>query len=184
MTGASGVIHAQRLVEVLLEQGREVHLVASAAALRVIREEAPEMADPRTVCKLKTTEGLRVFSEKDIGAPFCSGSFRFQGMVIVPATMGTIGAVAAGVTTNAIHRGADVTLKERRPLVVVPRETPLSAIHLENLLRLSRSGAVILPACPAYYQRPASIGDLVDFTVSRILDHLGIPNSLHARWGG
>src|SRR6266540_3871275 len=132
VTGASGVVYARRLVEVLLDGGQEVFLVASSSGRRLIREELPGGADPDTVFRF-AGRAPRVFSEKDFGAPFCSGSFRFRGMAIVPASMGTIGAIASGVSFHSIHRGADVTLKERRPLVVVPRETPLSTIHLENL---------------------------------------------------
>ena len=181
VTGASGVVYARRLVEVLLEGGQEVFLVASASGRRLIREELPDCADPDTVFRF-AGRAPRVFSEKDFGAPFCSGSFRFRGMAIVPASMGTIGAIAGGVSLHAIHRGADVALKERRPLVVVPRETPFSTIHLENLLTLARAGAIVLPPSPAFYQDPSSIADLVDFVVSRILDQLGIDNRLYPRW--
>ena len=181
VTGASGVVYARRLVEVLLERGQEVFLVASSSGRRLVREELPGSADAETVFRF-AARAPRVFSEKDFGAPFCSGSYRFRGMAIVPASMGTIGAIASGVSLHSIHRGADVALKERRPLVVVPRETPLSAIHLENLLTLARAGAVVLPPCPAFYQGPSTIADQVDFVVSRILDHLGIDNRLYPRW--
>ncbi|MGH9360325.1 MAG: UbiX family flavin prenyltransferase [Thermoanaerobaculia bacterium] len=182
VTGASGAIHAHRLVEVLLEAGHEVFLVASATGRRIIREELPALAHPETVFRFAGPRSPRVFSERDFGAPFASGSFRFRGMAVVPASMGTVGAIASGVSLNSIHRGADVALKERRPLVLVPRETPLSAVHLENLLKLARAGAVVLPACPAFYQRPASVAEQVDFVVSRVLDHLGIENRLYRRW--
>jgi 4-hydroxy-3-polyprenylbenzoate decarboxylase len=181
ITGASGVVYARRLVEVLLDGGLEVLLVASASGQRLIREELPGAADPDTIFRF-SGRAPRVYSEKDFGAPFCSGSFRFRGMAVVPASMGSIGAIASGVSMHSIHRGADVALKERRPLVVVPRETPLSTIHLENLLTLARAGAVVLPPSPAFYQGPATIEDQVDFVVSRILDHLGIPNRLYPRW--
>jgi 4-hydroxy-3-polyprenylbenzoate decarboxylase len=181
VTGASGVVYARRLVEVLLEGGQEVFLVASSSGRRLIREELPGGADPDTIFRF-AGRAPRVFSEKDFGAPFCSGSFRFRGMAIVPASMGSIGAIASGVSFHSIHRGADVALKERRPLVVVPRETPLSTIHLENLLTLARAGAVILPPCPAFYQEPTTIAHQVDFVVSRVLDHLGIDNRLYPRW--
>ncbi len=182
VTGASGVVYAQRLVQVLLDEGQDVFLVASSAARRVIREELAGGADTEHIFRFEGTARPLVFSERDFGAPFCSGSFRFRGMAIVPASMGTIGAIASGVSHHSIHRGADVALKERRPLVVVPRETPFSTIHLENLLTLARAGAVVLPPSPGFYHRPESIGDQVDFIVSRILDLLGVENALIRRW--
>jgi flavin prenyltransferase len=183
VTGASGVIYARRLVEILLSSGIEVHLVASAAARLVIRQEIPELADPETIFRLPGPARPRVFPEKDFAAPFCSGSFPFRGVVVVPASMGTIGAIATGAGTNCIHRAADVALKERRTLVVVPRETPFSLIHLQNLLTLAQAGAVVLPACPAFYQGPSTLADQVDFIASRILDQLSISNRLYPRWG-
>jgi flavin prenyltransferase len=150
----------------------------------VIAQELPDRADPRTVFRFEGPARPRVFPEDAIDAPFSSGSFRTGGVAIVPASMGTVGAIAAGAGANAIHRAADVALKERRTLVLVPRETPLSAIHLENLLRLARAGAIILPASPGFYHAPASVSDQVDFIVSRILDHLGIENDLVRRWTG
>jgi len=183
VTGASGVVHARRLVQVLLDGGHEVLLVASAAARRVIADEARDLADPDTVFRFEGPRKPRVFSEMDIGAPYCSGSFRFRAMAIVPASMRTIGAIAAGSGSSGIHRGADVALKERRPLIVVPREAPFSTIHLENLLAIARAGGVVLPACPAFYHGPRSIDDQVDFTVDRILDTMGIDGGLRPRWG-
>lgn len=183
VTGASGAIYAHRLTAELLRRGAEVFLAASSAGRQVIQEEIPELAGPadRIFARLPPGE-LRIFHEKDLFAPFCSGSFAFHGMAVVPASMGTIGALASGCVSNCIHRGAEVALKEKRPLVLVPRETPLSAIHLENLLRLARAGAVILPPMPAFYQHPRTIGDQVDFVVSRVLDHLGFDNDLFPRW--
>lgn len=182
VTGASGVVYAQRLVEVLLAKEYEVFLVVSSAARRVIKEElpAPPGQDPWGNVGRQL---LRIYPEKDFGAPYCSGTFFLQGMAIVPATMGTIGAVANGFSQNGIHRAADVTLKEGRRLVLVPRETPLSVVHLENLLRLARAGAVVLPPAPAFYQKPKTVDDLVDFVVSRVLDALGVDNELFPRWG-
>ena len=182
VTGASGVVYAQRLVRFLLEAGHEVHLAVSKAGRLVLEEElaSPSGGDPWGPTH---RDRLRIFPEKDFGAPFCSGSFRFRGMAVVPASMGTVGAIASGVAANNIHRGADVALKERLPLVIVPRETPLSAIHLENLLKLARAGAIVLPPCPAFYQGPRTVEELVDFVVSRVLDALGIDNDLFRRWG-
>jgi 4-hydroxy-3-polyprenylbenzoate decarboxylase len=157
-----------------------VHLSVSRAGRLVIKEELGD-EDPWGSAN---RDLLRTYGEKDFNAPFCSGSFRFLGMAVIPASMGTVGAIASGVSANNIHRGADVALKERIPLVVVPRETPFSAIHLENLLALARAGAVILPPSPAFYQHPRTIEDQVDFVVSRVLDSLGIENDLFRRWGG
>ncbi|MBI4602931.1 MAG: UbiX family flavin prenyltransferase [Planctomycetes bacterium] len=183
VTGASGAVYAQRLVRHLLERGFEVLLSVSKAGRLVIQEEL-DLGGAEDPWGAAGRERLRVFPEKDLSAPFCSGSFPFRGMAVVPASMGTVGAIANGVCLNNIHRGADVALKERIPLVIVPRETPLSAIHLENLLKLARSGAVVLPPSPAFYQKPRSMDDLVDFVVSRVLDALGVTNDLYRRWGG
>jgi 4-hydroxy-3-polyprenylbenzoate decarboxylase len=126
---------------------------------------------------------VKVFDDADRGAGPASGSAKTAGMVVCPCSMGTLASIAAGTSRSLVERAADVTLKERRPLVLVPRETPLSAIHLENMLRLTRAGAVILPASPGFYNRPARIEDLVDFIVARVLDHLGVENTLAPRWG-
>lgn len=183
VTGASGAVYAQRLVRFLLEHDFEVLLTISAAGRILIKEElAPAPGDDPWGSVQR--HRLRMFHEKDFFAPFCSGSFRFAGMVIVPASMGTIGAIAAGAGANNIHRGADVALKERIPLILVPRETPFSTIHLENLLTIARAGGLVLPPSPAFYQRPQTMDDLVDFVVSRILDALGITNDLFSRWQG
>ncbi len=176
VTGASGVIYGKRLLEVLREKGVEIHLVISGAARRVIGHE------------LGGEEGFNslahhIYDPMDLDAPITSGSFPVKGMVIVPASMRTIAAISHGYGDNLITRAADVQLKERRPLVLVPRETPLSTIHLENMARLSRMGVCILPAMPAFYHKPESIEELVDFVVGKILDQLGIWHSLYARWG-
>jgi 4-hydroxy-3-polyprenylbenzoate decarboxylase len=181
VTGASGAVYAQRLVRWLLERDFEVHLTVSAAGRVVVKEELGPAAgdDPWGQAN---RDRLKLYHEKDYYAPFCSGSFRFRGMAVIPASMGTVGAIASGAGTNIIHRGADVALKEKIPLVVVPRETPFSTIHLENLLALARAGAVILPPSPAFYQRPRTLEDQVDFVVSRVLDALAIENQLFRRW--
>ncbi|MFP6739195.1 MAG: flavin prenyltransferase UbiX [Planctomycetota bacterium] len=182
VTGASGIVYAQKLVQHLLKSEHRVLLAMSSAARLVIKQELPSEggADPWGDVN---RDLLELIAEKDFNAPFCSGTFRFHGMVIVPASMGTVGSIASGVSINVIHRGADVCLKERRKLVVVPRETPFSTIHLENLLKLSRAGAVILPPSPAFYQDPKTLEDSVDFIVSRILDALELDNQLIDRWG-
>jgi 4-hydroxy-3-polyprenylbenzoate decarboxylase len=183
VTGASGSIYAFRLVSELLARGLEVHLVASSAGRQVIRAELPEHAgSAETIFTGLPAGDLRVHGEKDFFAPYCSGSFRFRAMVVVPASMGSVAAIAGGYVANGIHRAADVALKERIPLIVVPRETPLSTVHLRNLLALSEAGAVILPPVPAFYTRPRTIEDQINFVIARVLDRLGIENSLSPRW--
>ena len=182
VTGASGIVYAQKLVQHLLKSERRVLLAMSSAARLVIKQELPIEAGEDPWGDVNR-DLLELVAEKDFNAPFCSGTFRFQGMVVVPASMGTVGSIASGVSINVIHRGADVCLKERRKLVVVPRETPFSTIHLENLLKLSQAGAVILPPSPAFYQHPKTLEDSVDFIVSRILDALELDNQLIDRWG-
>jgi 4-hydroxy-3-polyprenylbenzoate decarboxylase len=187
LTGASGAPYGIRLLQQLALAGRDVSLIVSSHGFRLLRTES-DIAD---------LEGLRaavgpgafdarvtVFDDTDRGAAPASGSARSAGMVICPCSMGTLASIAAGTSRSLVERAADVTLKERRPLVLVPRETPLSAIHLENMLRLTRAGAVVMPAAPGFYHRPATIDQLVDFIVARVLDQLGVENSLVPRWGG
>lgn len=178
ITGASGVIYGKRLLEVLMEKGIEVHLILSRAGRLVVREELG--LEPESLERLAS----RAYDPEDLKAPLTSGSFRVDAMIVVPASMKTIAAIASGYSDNLITRAADVALKEGRPLILVPRETPLSPIHLENLLRLSRMGAIILPAMPAFYHGPRKIGDLVDFIVGKILDRLGLDHALYSRWEG
>jgi 4-hydroxy-3-polyprenylbenzoate decarboxylase len=180
-----------RLVDVLLKADARVYLVYSQAAQLVAKQELdftlPSRAsDAQTILSQRfaaAPEQLRVFGRDDWMAPVASGSNPGDAMAICPCTMGTLGAVAAGLSDSLIERAADVMLKERRKLVLVPRETPLSAIHLENMLTLTRAGAVILPANPGYYYQPRKVEDLVDFVVARVLDQLGIPHTLIPRWG-
>lgn len=186
ITGASGAPYAVRLLEQLATSGRRVWLVVSAHGWRLL---ATEMGI-ESVAALREGVGpaawdrtITVFDDDDRGAKPASGSAITAGMVICPCSMGTIAAVSQGTSRSLVERAADVTLKERRPLVVVPRETPLSAIHLENMLRLTRAGAVIIPASPGFYHRPATVRALVDFMVARILDQLRVPHTLAARWG-
>jgi 4-hydroxy-3-polyprenylbenzoate decarboxylase len=194
IAGASGAPYALRLLEALLEAQHDVKLVVSAAGEKILKLECDvELSGSlgeryeqiRRALRTATNEvPLEIFDDKDLAAPISSGSFPMSGMVIVPCSMGTIGRIANGVSTNLISRAADVCLKERRTLIVVPRETPLGEIHLRNMLRLTRAGAVVLPAMPGFYHRPTKIADLVDMVVSRILDHLGVENSIFARWKG
>jgi 4-hydroxy-3-polyprenylbenzoate decarboxylase len=190
-TGASGMPFGLRLLECLLAAGARVDLVYSAAAQIVARQEC-DLTLPTQPREATRTLGERygaadgqlvVHAREDWLAPMASGSNPGDAMAICPCTMGTLGAIACGIADNLITRAADVMLKERRALVLVPRETPLSAIHLENMLRLARAGAVILPPAPGFYTHPKSIGDVVDFVVARVLDHLGVPHALTPRWG-
>ncbi|MFL5574769.1 MAG: UbiX family flavin prenyltransferase [Gemmatimonadaceae bacterium] len=187
ITGASGAPYAVRLLEELVRARRRVWLIVSAHGLRLLRTEL----DVASVDELRERVGgegwdacVSVFGDGDRGAAPASGSALSGGMVICPCSMGTVSAIAAGSSRSLVERAADVALKERRPLIVVPRETPLSTIHLENLLRLSRTGVLVLPAAPGFYHRPQSVGDLVDFVVARVLDHLAVPHQLSRRWGG
>lgn len=180
-----------RLVECLLAAGVRVWLMYSQAAQIVAKQELDLLlpAQPREAQRLlaerfKAQEGqLAVFGVQDWNAPLASGSNPPEAYVICPCTMGTLAKVAAGIADDLVCRAADVVLKEGRKLILVPRETPLSAIHLENMLRLARAGAVVLPPNPGFYQRPQSVGDLVDFVVARILDRLEVPHRLGPRWG-
>ena len=192
ITGASGLPYAMRLLECLLQSGQRVHLVYSQAAQIVAKQELdftlpsrPQDAE-KLLCERfgKFSGELRVFGRDDWYAPMASGSSPGDAMVICPCTMGTLAAVAAGLADDLITRAADVMLKEKRLLVLVPRETPFSAIHLENMLKLSHAGAVILPPNPGFYHRPQSVQDVVDFVVARVLDHLGVEHGLVGRWGG
>ncbi|MCH9671941.1 MAG: UbiX family flavin prenyltransferase [Gammaproteobacteria bacterium] len=191
MTGASGAQYGLRLLEVLVAAGQRVHVVMSEPARMVINTETtlrlPSRAnDCQAVLRKTYGKGpgtLEVFGKDDWFAPMASGSNPPQAMVVCPCTTGTLGALAAGLSRSLLERAADVALKENRPLIVVPRETPFSAIHLENMLTLNRAGAVILPANPAFYHRPETVEDIVDFVVARILDQLGITQTLTPRWG-
>jgi 4-hydroxy-3-polyprenylbenzoate decarboxylase len=190
-TGASGMPYGLRLLECLLAAGSRVYLLYSPAAQIVARQECDLVlpAQPREAGRMlgeryaATAGQLAVFGREDWMAPIASGSNPADAMIVCPCTMGTIGAIAAGLADNLIERAADVMLKERRPLVLVPRETPLSVIHLENLAALARAGAVILPPSPGFYHHPQSVADLVDFVVARALDLVGVAHDLGPRWG-
>ena len=191
LTGASGAPYALRLLELLLKAGVRVDLIFSKAAQMVLAmESALEIpARPQEVAALfqaqhgVTPDQLRVYGREDWLAPAASGSHTARAMVVCPCTMGTLAAIATGMSDNLIARAADVMIKERRQLLLVPRETPFSAIHLEHMLKLSQLGVTILPANPGFYYKPTSIADLVDFVVARILDHLQVEHSLLPRWG-
>ncbi|MDR0480942.1 MAG: UbiX family flavin prenyltransferase [Gallionellaceae bacterium] len=191
ITGASGMPYAMRLLECLLASGQRVQLVYSQAAQMVMKQELdftlpsrPQDAEKLLSEQLGAFSGeLRVYGRDDWYAPMASGSNPGDAMVVCPCTMGTLGKIASGIGDDLIARAADVMLKEKRPLILVPRETPFSAIHLENMLRLSHAGAVILPPNPGFYHHPASVQDMVDFVVARILDHLGVAQTLMRSWG-
>jgi 4-hydroxy-3-polyprenylbenzoate decarboxylase len=190
-TGASGLPYALRLAECLLKYGQEVHFVYSHAAQIVAKQELDfvlpsraEEAEKMLSARIGPCNGrLRVFGINDWSAPMASGSNPGRSMVVCPCSMGTLAAIAAGMSDNLIERAADVMLKEKRPLVIVPRETPFSAIHLENMLRLTHAGATILPPNPGFYHHPQTVSDMVDFVVARILDHLKVEHALMKRWG-
>lgn len=190
-TGASGLPYGLRLLECLLAADVRVWLLYSQAAQLVARQELdlalpvqPREAQRLFAERYRAKDGqLAVYGVQDWNAPLASGSNPPDAYVICPCSMGTLAKVAAGLADDLIARAADVVLKEGRKLVVVPRETPFSAIHLENMLRLSRAGAVILPPSPGFYHHPESVGDLVDFVVARILDQIGVPHTLVRPWG-
>ena len=176
MSGAAGALYAMRLLEELSEQA-SVSLVVSETAKQIITDETEiEFADLEDMAE-------ESFDNHDMGASICSGSRNFDAMVIVPCSMATLAKVACGISDNVITRAASVAMKERRKLIIVPRETPLSSIHLENMLKLSRDGVIILPAMPGFYGGPESAMDMVDFIVGRIMDQLDIENNIGPRWG-
>ncbi|MDZ4814917.1 MAG: UbiX family flavin prenyltransferase [Verrucomicrobiota bacterium] len=173
ITGASGAIYAQRLMDRLDPVSHEVHLVLSQYANQVIAEEIGE---------LKVPKGFIQHADKSMNVPFVSGSAVFDAMVIIPCSMGTLGRMANGTSETTLLRAADVFLKERRKLILVPRETPLSLIHVRNMAILLEAGAVLIPAMPGFYSRPQSVEEVVDTVVARVLDHLGVPHEISPRW--
>jgi len=178
ITGATGIIYGVRLLERLREAGVGSHLVMSKWAIQTMLQETDYTVEG--VKRLATA----VHSPDDFGASISSGSFVTRGMVVAPCSMRTLAAISTGSGTTLVHRAADVVLKERRKLVLVPREAPLSDIHLEHMLRLSRMGAVMFPPVPAFYQRPATVDDIVDHTVMRVLDQFGLHLDEAGRWSG
>lgn len=191
MTGASGVIYATRTLLALLESGREVHLVLSPAAFQVFEAEmgmsvSRNPSDWAQALKIpeEYRRQLRTWKHDDLSAGIASGSFSTAAMAIVPCSLSTLAAIAHGQGTNLIHRAADVHIKERRKLVLVPRETPLSAIAIDNMARVTNAGAVVLPAMPGFYHNPKTLDDLIDFVVARICSQLEVPFGRMAPWGG
>ncbi|OGX68664.1 MAG: aromatic acid decarboxylase [Paenibacillus sp. RIFOXYA1_FULL_44_5] len=187
ITGASGTVYAIRLIDFLLSHGYFLHLVITDAGWRVLHEELGWPSANREQLlrdKFAQYEGeFQYHPIKDIGASIASGSFRTQGMVVIPCSMGTLSAISHGLADNLLERAADVMLKEGRKLFIVPRETPLHAIHLENMLKLSQMGVRMIPAMPAFYQHPRSLEDMIDFMVGKVLDSMEIEHDLFKRWG-
>lgn len=191
ITGASGSIYATRLLQRLVESPEvsRIELVITQAGVRVIGEELGVNAagtERRVVRELTGRDDQRVIIHppSDIGATIASGSYMSDAMIIVPCSMGTLAYIAAGITRDLVHRAADVFLKENRPLILVPRETPFNAIHLENMLKLARLGVRIIPAMPSFYYHPQTIDDLVEHFTHRLLDHLGVKHQQETRWEG
>jgi 4-hydroxy-3-polyprenylbenzoate decarboxylase len=182
ITGASGAPYAVRLLRALNDSGTPVRLIVSGYGLRLLAEETAIDGIDALRAATGDWSRLELYDSLDRGATPASGSAPSAGMVVCPCSMGTLASIAAGTSRNLVERAADVALKERRPLILVPRETPLSLIHLENMTRLTRAGATIMPAAPGFYHRPQSIDDMVDFVVARILDHLGVDHRLGKRW--
>jgi 4-hydroxy-3-polyprenylbenzoate decarboxylase len=189
ITGASGSIYGIRLVRALLTLPVRVYMVISLSGRQVMMHETEYQSG---MMEMFLRESGVTFHEQakvieippnDFSAPIASGSFRHDGMVIAPCSMNTLAAIANGITDNLIHRAADVCLKERRPLILLPRETPVSLVHLKNMARAAEAGAVIMPPSPGFYHRPQTIDDLVDGIVARILDHLGFTHNVSSRWG-
>ncbi|HJR65413.1 MAG TPA: UbiX family flavin prenyltransferase [Gemmatimonadaceae bacterium] len=185
ITGASGAPYALKLLAALLQAKRSLWLIVTEHGRRLLSTES-DVADVDALRNRVGAKGwdelVTVFDDGDRGASPASGSARSSGMVVCPCSMGTLSAIAAGSSRSLVERAADVALKERRKLVLVPRETPLSAVHLQNMLRVTRAGAVVLPAAPGFYHRPASIDDLVSFVVARVLDQLEVEHDLARRW--
>ena len=178
ITGASGAIYAKRLLDVLTESRVRVHLIVSDAGKKILSLELGLKIDDLL------HELVTLYDYKDFSARIASGSFLTEGMIIVPCSMGTLGAIAQGISMNLIHRCADVCIKEGKKLILVPRETPLNSIHLENMLKLSRLGVTLLPAMPGFYNKPKTVEDIADFIVARILNQLRIPQNLIKPWDG
>ncbi len=190
ITGASGSVYGLRLVEELLRAGCAVSLLLTGAGRQVTAfETGLKLADNTAECQkqlreyFRVEDDLRTYAQDDFFAPVASGSSAPDAVVLCPCSMGTAGRIAAGLSDNLLERVADVALKEGKRLLLVPRETPFNRIHLENLLRLTDAGAQVLPAMPAFYHRPETVADLVDFVVGKVLDRLGIEHSLFKRWG-
>lgn len=188
MSGASGAPYAVKLLQVLVDKGCRVHLTISEPAALVLKHEMDIVVDLQRFSAQaligRRTKRISYHHYNDISAPIASGTFPVDAMVIIPCSMSTLAGVAAGLGNNLILRAADVTLKEKRPLILVPRETPVGMIALENMLKAARAGACVLPAMPAFYQGPKTVDDMVDFIVGKVLNQLGVRHELFPNWGG
>lgn len=191
MTGASGSVYGIRLTECLLKAGREVNLLISDPGFLVIREETgldwkgdEGFVNDKIREHFGADNELRYFDISNLFSPLASGSSGRGPMIVIPCSMGTLGRIAGGMSFNLIERAADVVLKEGGSLIIVPRETPLNTIHLENMLKLSRAGARIVPPMPGFYHKPETMGDLVDFVVGKVMDQVGVEHELVRRWSG
>ena len=185
LTGASGAPYGVRLLEVLVRQRVPVWLIPSSHGMRLLRDECGiDSMDALRAATGGDWSAVTIFPDGDRGALPASGSQRTHGMVICPCSMGTVAAIAGGTSRSLVERAADVTLKERRKLVLVPRETPLSLVHLRNLVAVTEAGAVVVPAAPGFYHRPTAVGELVDFIVQRVLDQLALDIEIARRWTG
>ncbi|RXJ03943.1 UbiX family flavin prenyltransferase [Anaerobacillus alkaliphilus] len=187
ITGASGAIYGVRLVQELLKTDYKVHLIITEAGWQVFKEELLfETSDREKLLNelfINSKGNLHYHTLRDFTAPIASGSYRNEGMVIIPCSMGTLSGIAHGASGNLLERTADVMLKEGRKLLLVPRETPLNQIHLENMLKVSQVGGKIIPAMPGFYQLPKTMDDLINFVVGKVLDNIGVDHQLFTRWG-
>lgn len=194
VTGASGALYACSTARSLIDLGHDIYITVTDPGRRVLREELswdlPALRDPGFLPSLEKylgregTSRLTYFDCSDVGAPIASGSFRTDGMIVVPCSMSTLAGIAAGVSENLVERAADIMLKEHRPLILVPRETPFNQIHLRNMLELARMGVHIVPACPGFYHNPQTFDDLAHFMAGKVLDLLNIDHNLYQRWKG
>jgi len=183
ITGASGSIYGLRLIEELAKKEFKIHVVASKTAEAVITYETGYILKDFIDNLHNKTAHLVLEDVENFFAPIASGSYQTEGMIIAPCSMGTLAQIANGISSNLLIRGADVCLKERRPLIVLARETPLNSINLENMLKLTNAGAVIFPACPGFYSKPETLDDVIDFMVGKVLDALDVEHELYKKWG-
>ena len=192
ISGASGAVYGVRCASLLLSQKAELHVVVTRTAWNILSDEAGKGKEAPAALEdrqrwladiVSASHPFRLYDDDDFSIPFASGSNPPDAMIVAPCSMGTVGRIASGVSSSVLTRCADVVIKERRPLVLVTREAPLSVIHLENMLSLARAGADIFPACPGFYHRPESVSDLVDFVAARALSRIGIDTGLFPRWG-
>ncbi len=179
ITGASGSIYGIRLIEELLKAGNEVHIIITDSGKKVMKYETDSLLN-----RFKdSSSNIKVYDVENLFAPTASGSFKTDGMIIMPCSMSTLGEISNGVSKNLLGRSSDVCLKEKRKLIIVPRETPFNTIHLKNMINLSEAGAIILPAMPGFYHIPKSLEDIINFVVGKVLDALDIENNLFQKWG-